>query len=178
MNTDPRSALAALITALERHYEAAAASRDDDDPALDAATDQLTTAFDAYDDALFDAFDIATSFVVVDEDVDDVDEEFDDLDDLDEFAADEDYEDVDVDDEDGHTGRRRPSPVSLQQTCTSSSPPRPTRRPAQRRARRTVSWSRGPRAPRRRPSCADRARLPEESPCPSSRPPSWAWSRP
>src|SRR5690625_7079953 len=80
MNTDPRSALAALITALERHYEAAAASRDDDDPALDAATDQLATAFDAYDDALFDAFDIATPLIVFDEDDDDDDEDFDDLD--------------------------------------------------------------------------------------------------
>src|SRR5699024_11147683 len=166
-------ALAALITALERHYEAAAASRDDDDPALDAATDQLTTAFDAYDDALFDAFDIATPLIVFDEDDDDDDEDFDDLDDLDDFDDDE-----DVHDEDGDSGGRVPAPVSRQQTCTSSSPPRPTRRPARRRAPRTVSWSRGPRAPCRRPSCADRARLPEESPCPSSRPSSWAWSRP
>src|SRR5699024_12438612 len=79
LNTEPRSALAALITALKRHYEAAASSRDDDDPALDAATDQLTTAFDAYDDALFDAFDIATPLIVFDEDDDDDDEDFDDL---------------------------------------------------------------------------------------------------
>src|SRR5699024_6643307 len=54
MNSDPRSTLAALIAAFERHYEAAAASRGDDDPALDAATEQLATAFDAYDDALVD----------------------------------------------------------------------------------------------------------------------------
>ncbi|MGO3292949.1 MAG: DNA primase, partial [Brachybacterium alimentarium] len=88
MNSDPRSALAALIAALERHYEAAAASRDDDDPALDAATDQLTTAFDNYDDALFDAYDIATPLIVFDTDEDDDeddDDDFDDLDDLDDL---------------------------------------------------------------------------------------------
>lgn len=96
MNSDPRSALAALIAALERHYEAAAASRGDDDPALDAATEQLSTAFDAYDDALFDAYDIATPLIVfdADEDDDDDDDDFDDLDDFD----DEDDEDDDEDD--------------------------------------------------------------------------------
>lgn len=101
MNTDPRSALAALIAALERHYEAAAASRDDDDPALDAATDQLTTAFDNYDDALFDAYDIATPLIVFDTDEDDDeddDDDFDDLDDLDDL--DDDAIDDDESDED------------------------------------------------------------------------------
>ncbi|MGP9536922.1 DNA primase [Brachybacterium sp. AOP43-C2-M15] len=97
MNSDPRSALAALIAALERHYEAAAASRGDDDPALDAATEQLSTAFDAYDDALFDAYDIATPLIVFDGDEDDDDE--DDFDDLDDFD-DEDDEDFDDDEDD------------------------------------------------------------------------------
>ena len=100
MNTDPRSALAALITALERHYEAAAASRDDDDPALDAATDQLTTAFDAYDDALFNEFEVATPLIVFDGDDDDDDDDFDDLDDLDDFDDDDDDYDDDEDDDD------------------------------------------------------------------------------
>ncbi|MFC7374515.1 DNA primase [Brachybacterium sp. GCM10030267] len=103
MNTDPRSALAALIAALERHYEAAAASRGDDDPALDAATERLTTAFDTYDDALFDAYDIATPLIVFDAEDDD-DEDDDDFDDLDEFEDDEDddddYEDGDYDEDD------------------------------------------------------------------------------
>ena len=101
MNSDPRSALAALIAALERHYEAVAASRDDDDPALDAATDQLTTAFDNYDDALFDAYDIATPLIVFDTDEDDDeddDDDFDDLDDLDDL--DDDAIDDDESDED------------------------------------------------------------------------------
>lgn len=104
MNTDPRSALAALIAALERHYEAAAASRGDDDPALDAATEQLSTAFDTYDDALFDAYDIATPLIVFDGDEDDEDDEDDDFDDLDDFEDDdyddEDDEDYEDDDED------------------------------------------------------------------------------
>lgn len=95
MNTDPRSALAALIAALERHYEAAAASRGDDDPALDAATEQLSTAFDTYDDALFDAYDIATPLIVFDGDDDDEDDDFDDLDD---FEDDDDYDDDDAED--------------------------------------------------------------------------------
>lgn len=102
--TDPRTALAALISALERHYEAAAASRDDDDPALDAATDQLTTAFDAYDDALFETYDIATPLVVFDadddEDEEDFDDDFDDLDDEFEDDEDDDFDDYDDEDDD------------------------------------------------------------------------------
>ena len=111
MNSDPRSALAALIAAFERHYEAAAASRGDDDPALDAATEQLSTAFDAYDDALFDAYDIATPLIVfdADEDDDDDDDDFDDLDDFDdEDDEDDDEDDFDDDeeyDEDDDSGR-------------------------------------------------------------------------
>ena len=104
MNTDPRSALAALIAALERHYEAAAASRGDSDPALEAATDRLTTAFDAYDDALFDAYDVATPLVVFDGEDDFDDDDLDDLDDLedddDDFDDDDDDDDDDFDDED------------------------------------------------------------------------------
>ena len=107
MNTDPRSALAALIAALERHYEAAAASRGDDDPALDAATEQLSTAFDTYDDALFDAYDIATPLIVFDADDEDDDDDDDDFDDLDDFddedddLDDDEYEDDEDDQEDG-----------------------------------------------------------------------------
>lgn len=95
MNTDPRQALAALISALERHYEAAAASRGDDDPALESATDQLTNAFDTYDDALFEAYDVATPLIVFDGD--DLDDEDDDEDDLDDF---DDLDDEELGDED------------------------------------------------------------------------------
>jgi hypothetical protein len=103
MNTDPRSALSALIAALERHYEAASASRGDDDPNLDAATDRLSTAFEVYDDSLFDAFEVATPFVVFDgDDFDDDDDEFDELDDFDDDLDDDelDEEAEDRDDED------------------------------------------------------------------------------
>jgi hypothetical protein len=95
MNTDPRSALSALIAALERHYEAASAATGDDDPNLDAATDRLSAAFEVYDDALFDAFDVATPFVVFDgEDFDDDDDDFEDeFDELDDNLSDEDFDD-------------------------------------------------------------------------------------
>lgn len=108
MNTDPRSALAALIAALERHYEAAAASRGDDDPALEAATEQLTSAFDTYDDALFEAYDIATPLIVFDGDEDDDDDDFDDFDDLDDLddEDDEDEDDDFDDEEDGDADER------------------------------------------------------------------------
>lgn len=95
MNTkDPRAALTALITALERHYDVAIASNGDDDDRLDAATDQLSQAFENYDDALFEKFGIATPFVVFDDDDDDdfdddLDEDFDDFDDLDEDDLDD-----------------------------------------------------------------------------------------
>ena len=96
MNTDPRSALAALIAAFERHYEAAAASRGDDDPALDSATERLATAVATYDDALFDAYDVATPLIVFDDDDEDDDDDDDDFDDLDDFDDDEDdYDDDD-----------------------------------------------------------------------------------
>lgn len=103
--TDPRTALASLITALERHYEAAAASRDDSDPALEAATEQLSTAFDTYDDALFDAYDIATPLIVFDGedddyDDDDEDDDFDDLDDDFDDDEDEDFDDDHFEDDD------------------------------------------------------------------------------
>ncbi|MGO1226571.1 MULTISPECIES: DNA primase [unclassified Brachybacterium] len=102
MNTDPRSALAALIAALERHYEAAAGSRGEDDPALESATERLANAFDTYDDALFDAYDVATPLIVFDEDDDDEDDD-DDFDDLDDFEDDdEDDDDEDDDDDDDY----------------------------------------------------------------------------
>lgn len=99
MTTDPRAALAALIAALERHYEASAASRGEEDPALEAATDQLTSAFDTYDDALFDAYDVATPLIVFDGDDDDDDDDDDDFDDFDDLD-DEDDDDHDDDDDD------------------------------------------------------------------------------
>ncbi|MDR3107716.1 MAG: hypothetical protein LBU05_05920 [Bifidobacteriaceae bacterium] len=76
MNAEPRTALERLIAALERHFEAAATGRGDEDPAYLAAYRQLIEAFEAYDDALYDAYGIDAAFLVYDDDEDDlVDEE-------------------------------------------------------------------------------------------------------
>ena len=55
MTAAPRAALATLVSALERHLEAAASKRGDDDPAVIAAYQDVTEAFEAYDDALLEA---------------------------------------------------------------------------------------------------------------------------
>ncbi|MDR1118190.1 MAG: hypothetical protein LBL01_02680 [Bifidobacteriaceae bacterium] len=86
MNAEPRVALQRLVAALERHLDAVAASRGEDGPGLQAAHKQLTEAFQAYEEALFDSYGAYTPFMVYDEDEDDLlDEEFDleDLEDLD-----------------------------------------------------------------------------------------------
>jgi hypothetical protein len=86
MTTDPRAALTALVAALERHLEAAAGRRGENDPVVLAAYKALAEAFEDYDDALLDAFDEVTPLEVFhgedeDEDFDD-DEEFDEPDDV------------------------------------------------------------------------------------------------
>jgi len=80
MPTDPRAALTALVTAFERHLEAAAARRGENDPVVLSAYRAVADAFEDYDDALLDAFDEVTPLEVFhgDEDEDeDFDEEFD-----------------------------------------------------------------------------------------------------
>jgi hypothetical protein len=87
MNVEPRAALQRLVAALERHLETVAGGRGEDDPALQAAHKQLTDAFQAYEESLYDAYGAYTPFMVYDEDEDDLpDEEFDidELDDSDE----------------------------------------------------------------------------------------------
>lgn len=80
--SDPRPALNQLIAAFERHLEASAQRRGEDDPTVVAAFEDLADAFEAYDDALHDATGEMTPLVVVDEQfmVDD-DEDDDDYDD-------------------------------------------------------------------------------------------------
>ncbi|CAM3957287.1 primosomal protein [Janibacter anophelis] len=80
--SDPRPALNQLIAAFERHLEASAQRRGEDDPTVVAAYEDLADAFEAYDDALHDATGEMTPLVVVDEQfmVDD-DEDDDDYDD-------------------------------------------------------------------------------------------------
>ena len=99
MNTkDPRAALTALIAALERHYDVIAATNGEDEDQLDVATERLSMAFENYDDALFDAYSVATPFIIFDDEDDDYDDD-DDFDDFDDLDLDEvDYDDVDDED--------------------------------------------------------------------------------
>ncbi len=77
MSADPRAALATLVSALERHLEAAGSKRGENDPVVFAAYQDVAEAFDAYDDALLDAYDEVTPLEVYHEDA-----EEDDADDL------------------------------------------------------------------------------------------------
>lgn len=119
MSNDPRAALQALVSAFEEHLVAASNRRSDDDPAVDGAYIAIADAFDAYEEALYDAYDEVTPLTVFAEEEDDSDDDDDsDEDDseddeellednemLDEDLVDEeDYEDLD--DTDGaRTGR-------------------------------------------------------------------------
>jgi hypothetical protein len=81
MTADPRGALAALVTAFERHLEASASKRGEEDPTVIAAYDDLADAFAAYDDALLQAYGEMTPLDVYDGDDEDDDDELDDSDD-------------------------------------------------------------------------------------------------
>lgn len=104
MSNDPRAALQTLVSAFEEHLAAASNRRGDDDPAVDGAYIAIADAFDAYEEALYEAYDEVTPLTVFAED-DDSDDEDDDEDDeellednemLDEDLVDEeDYEDLD-----------------------------------------------------------------------------------
>ena len=109
MTADPRAALDRLLAALEAHYNAVAARRAEDDPAVDDAYDVLADAFDVYDEALAEVHGEALPFFLAEDESDDDDDEDvdeDDFDDDDPFVEIEDAdvddpvdEDVDVDDE-------------------------------------------------------------------------------
>jgi hypothetical protein len=115
MSNDPRAALQALVSAFEEHLVAASNRRSDDDPAVDGAYIAIADAFDAYEEALYDAYDEVTPLTVFaeeddsDDDSDDDEDEDDSEDDeellednemLDEDLVDEeDYEDLDDTDE-------------------------------------------------------------------------------
>jgi hypothetical protein len=89
MTADPRAALATLVSALERHLEAAGQKRGENDPVVFAAYQDVAEAFDAYDDALLDAFDEVTPLEVYHEDA-----EEDDAEDLDDDDDDDDADEV------------------------------------------------------------------------------------
>jgi hypothetical protein len=110
MTADPRGALADLVAAFERHLEASASKRGEDDPTVIAAYDDLADAFAAYDDTLLQAYGEMTPLDIYDgdddddEDEDEDDEELDDHSDEDGDGAvysgldDTDYDDADEDD--------------------------------------------------------------------------------
>jgi hypothetical protein len=98
MTDDPRAALARLVATLEDHLAASANRRGETDPAVADAYQRVADAFEAYEEALYDAYDEVTPFVLYD-DVEDDREDDDDEDD--DPEDDEDSEDSDEsDDED------------------------------------------------------------------------------
>ncbi|MEJ5888452.1 primosomal protein [Pseudokineococcus marinus] len=96
MSTEPRAALARLVGALEAHLDAVERRRSETDPVVKDAYQSLSDAFETYDEALYDAFDEVTPFVLFD----DSDEDDDDLEDDDEDDEDEDEDDDDLEDDD------------------------------------------------------------------------------
>ena len=86
------------MAALEAHLAAASRRTGEADPAVAAAFQILADAFNAYDEALYEAYDEVTPFVLYDEAEDDEDDDEDD--DLDDDLDDEDDEDDDLDDVD------------------------------------------------------------------------------
>jgi hypothetical protein len=80
MTADPRAALANLTASLERHLEASAQRRGENDPTVVAAYQAVADAFDLYDDALLEAYGEVTPLEIYSGDGDD-DEESDESDD-------------------------------------------------------------------------------------------------
>lgn len=80
MTTDPRAALALLVSAFERHLEVSSTRRGEDDPGVVAAYDDLADAFEEYDSALYEAFGEMTPLDIYGADDDDADESDDDAD--------------------------------------------------------------------------------------------------
>jgi hypothetical protein len=114
MSTDARAALTELVAALERHLEAAAGRRGENDPVVLAAYRAVAEAFEEYDDALLDAYDEVTPLEVFhgdeddddDEDDEDDDGEYDELDDPDDDE--DEYTGLDVEDYDDESDGARP----------------------------------------------------------------------
>lgn len=102
MTAEPRAALSALVSALERHLEAAASRRSENDPSVVAAYRDLADAFEDYDDALMDNYGEVTPLEVYvgDDDEDDDEDDEDDLENDLENDGDGPETDDDLDDED------------------------------------------------------------------------------
>ena len=89
MNAAPRAALANLTAAFERHLEASASRRGENDPTVVAAYQAVADAFDLYDDALLEAYGEVTPLEIYRGDGDDEDDEDDDDDGDDDDGDDE-----------------------------------------------------------------------------------------
>jgi hypothetical protein len=90
-----------LIAALEAHLSAAAGRQGEADPAVVSAYQVLADAFESYDEALYDAFDEVTPFVLYDDAEDAAsDDEDDDEDDLEDDEEDDEDDEDDEEDED------------------------------------------------------------------------------
>jgi hypothetical protein len=75
MTADPRAALANLTATLERHLEASAQRRGENDPTVVAAYQDVADAFELYDDALLESYGEVTPLEIYSgEDDDDPDE--------------------------------------------------------------------------------------------------------
>jgi hypothetical protein len=75
MTADPRAVLANLTATLERHLEASAQRRGENDPTVVAAYQDVAEAFELYDDALLEAYGEVTPLEIYSgEDDDDPDE--------------------------------------------------------------------------------------------------------
>jgi hypothetical protein len=96
MTTEPRAALDRLIAALEAHLQAASTRQGEADPAVVAKYQTLADAFEVYDEALYDAYDEVTPFVLYDDAEDALDDDEEDEEDEDDDLEDD---DLDVDDE-------------------------------------------------------------------------------
>jgi hypothetical protein len=98
MNADPRAALANLTASLERHLEASASRRGENDPTVVAAYQAVADAFDLYDDALLESYGEVTPLEIYsgeDGDEDEDDDEDDDEEGVDEVLDDHGDEDGD-----------------------------------------------------------------------------------
>jgi hypothetical protein len=114
MNADPRAALANLTASLERHLEASASRRGENDPTVVAAYQAVADAFDLYDDALLEAYGEVTPLEIYsgDDEGDDEDDDDDDVEEVLDDHGDEDgdnhgvylgLDDSDYDEEPSHT---------------------------------------------------------------------------
>jgi hypothetical protein len=105
MNADPRAALASLTVSLERHLEASASRRGENDPTVVAAYQAVADAFELYDDALLEAYGEVTPLEIYSgEGNGDVDDDDDDDDGGDDDDGDDDDDDEELDDHSDEDG--------------------------------------------------------------------------